>query len=137
MKRQVALRCELPYRLTREGEWIVALCPALDIASQGKTPRSALRHLREAVALVLKDGLASGTLESLLERSGFFRMELAGRVVWVADPAQDHGRRLGSMALQVRASAPELRPAKARRVRVPTVLPWTISTALHAQARAS
>lgn len=137
MKRQVTLKCELPYRLTREGGWIVAHCPALDIASQGETPGSALRHLREAVALVLKDGLASGALETVLERCGFFRMELAGRVVWVADPAQDQGRRLRTMALRIRASAPALRPAKARRVRVPTVLPWTISTALHAQARAS
>jgi predicted RNase H-like HicB family nuclease len=137
MKRQVTLMCELPYRLMREGAWIVSLCPALDIASQGKTPRSALRHLREAVALVLKDGLASGALESVLEQTGFVRMELAGRVVWVADPEQDKGRGLKSMAIRVRAAAPALRPAKARRVRLLTVLPWTISTALHAQARAS
>jgi predicted RNase H-like HicB family nuclease len=38
----------------REGKLFVALCPELDIASQGKTIDSALKNLKEAVSLFLE-----------------------------------------------------------------------------------
>jgi predicted RNase H-like HicB family nuclease len=40
--------------LEREGDVYVALCPELDIASQGKTIEEATANLREAVALFLE-----------------------------------------------------------------------------------
>jgi len=39
----------------REGDMFVALCPELDIASQGRTVEEALRNLREAVELYFED----------------------------------------------------------------------------------
>ena len=39
--------------IEREDDGFVALCPELDIASQGRTPRTALRNLQEAVELFL------------------------------------------------------------------------------------
>ncbi len=39
----------------KEDEWYVALCPELDVASQGKTVEEALKNLREAVELYLED----------------------------------------------------------------------------------
>ncbi len=40
--------------IEREGEWFVALCPELDVASQGKTVEEAHAMLTEAVELFLE-----------------------------------------------------------------------------------
>ena len=40
--------------LEREGDGYVALCPELDVASQGETVGDALNNLREAVELFLE-----------------------------------------------------------------------------------
>jgi len=40
--------------LEKEGDGYVALCPELDVASQGDTVESALANLREAVQLFLE-----------------------------------------------------------------------------------
>jgi predicted RNase H-like HicB family nuclease len=40
--------------LEKEGESFVALCPELDVASQGETVEIALGNLREAVELFLE-----------------------------------------------------------------------------------
>lgn len=37
--------------IEREGDWFVALCPELDIASQGKTVEEARLNLIEAIEL--------------------------------------------------------------------------------------
>ena len=41
--------------ITKEGNEYVALCPELDIASQGSTIENALEMLKEAVELYLED----------------------------------------------------------------------------------
>lgn len=43
--------------IEREGEWYVALCPELDIASQGETIEEAKAMLSEAVELFLETAL--------------------------------------------------------------------------------
>lgn len=40
--------------IEREGDVFVALCPELDVASQGTTVEEATRNLREAVELFLE-----------------------------------------------------------------------------------
>jgi predicted RNase H-like HicB family nuclease len=40
--------------LEREGDLVVALCPELDVASQGQTLDEALSNLREAISLFLE-----------------------------------------------------------------------------------
>ena len=37
--------------ITREGDWFVAQCLEVDVASQGKTEEKALENLREALEL--------------------------------------------------------------------------------------
>ncbi len=39
--------------IQHEGEWFVALCPEVDVASQGRTVEEARRNLVEAVELFL------------------------------------------------------------------------------------
>lgn len=46
---------QFPAVITREGKLYVALCPDLDIASQGKTVEEALKNLKEAIELYLED----------------------------------------------------------------------------------
>ena len=41
--------------VTKEGKWYVASSPELDIATQGKTKDEALKNLKEAIELYLKD----------------------------------------------------------------------------------
>jgi len=38
-------------RLWQEGDWIIAQCLEIDVASQGQTKSEALENLREALAL--------------------------------------------------------------------------------------
>jgi predicted RNase H-like HicB family nuclease len=41
--------------VTREGQWHVAQCLEIDVASQGETIEAALANLREAIELRLED----------------------------------------------------------------------------------
>lgn len=41
--------------LSREENWIAALCPELDVASEGKTVEEAMKNLKEAIELYLED----------------------------------------------------------------------------------
>ncbi|MGO8678273.1 MAG: type II toxin-antitoxin system HicB family antitoxin [Limisphaerales bacterium] len=47
-------RLHLTAVLEREGDGYVALCPELDVASQGESVGDALNNLREAVELFLE-----------------------------------------------------------------------------------
>jgi len=49
------INMQFPAVITREGRLYVALCPELDIASQGKTVEEALKNLKEAIELYLED----------------------------------------------------------------------------------
>ncbi len=40
--------------IEKDGDWFVALCPELDIASQGKTVEEARKNLAEAIELFLE-----------------------------------------------------------------------------------
>lgn len=50
------MKTTLPFTaiIEREGEGYVALCPELDVASQGETVEEARANLTEAVALLLE-----------------------------------------------------------------------------------
>lgn len=41
--------------ISKEKDWITAVCPELDVASEGKTVEEALENLTEAVELYLED----------------------------------------------------------------------------------
>ena len=56
--------------LEREGVEFVALCPELDVASQGKTVEIAMANLREAVELFLECA-SPGEIEARLHNEVF------------------------------------------------------------------
>jgi predicted RNase H-like HicB family nuclease len=51
--------------IEREGDGYVALCPELDIASQGATVEEARRHLAEAIELFFETASATEIEERL------------------------------------------------------------------------
>lgn len=54
-----------------EGGVIVALCPQLQVSSFGDTLQEAEASIREAIELFLEGCKSSGTLDEVLEESGF------------------------------------------------------------------
>jgi predicted RNase H-like HicB family nuclease len=57
----------------KEGKTFVAHTTELDISSCGETEKKALHNLNEAVTLLLEEADKLGTLDQILEQSGFFK----------------------------------------------------------------
>lgn len=57
--------------LHQESPWWIAHCPALDVASQGRTPEEARMNLREAIDLFIESCKERGTLFDALRELGF------------------------------------------------------------------
>lgn len=62
--------------IEREGQGYVALCPELDIASQGDTVEEARTNLKEAVELFFEHASAAEIKERLHEEIFITRMEV-------------------------------------------------------------
>jgi predicted RNase H-like HicB family nuclease len=52
-RRAIAMKRTFAASVTQEGEWYVAQCLEVDVASQGETEEEALANLREALTLAL------------------------------------------------------------------------------------
>ena len=61
----------LPYEMKRRRKWYLAVCPSLDVASQGPTKEKALDNLRDAIRGFLADCFERGRLEEVLQWAGF------------------------------------------------------------------
>lgn len=62
--------------IQREDDMMVALCPELDVASQGKTVEEAKRNLQEAVTLFLETA-SEAEIQSRLKSETFVtRLEI-------------------------------------------------------------
>jgi len=55
----------------KEGEAVVAYCPELDVSSCGIDIGQARTNLKTAVRLFVEEAQKMGTLEDILEESGF------------------------------------------------------------------
>jgi len=67
----VKVRFSLPASVRKKGKWFYSVCPLLDVHSQGRTKREALKNLREAVGLFVESCYKRGTLGKVLLASGF------------------------------------------------------------------
>lgn len=63
--------------IEREGAWYVALCPELDIASQGQSIDEARRNLIEAVELFLESADPKEIQDRLHDEVFVTRLEVA------------------------------------------------------------
>jgi predicted RNase H-like HicB family nuclease len=57
--------------MKKRRKWYLAVCPSLDVASQGPTEEKALGNLRDAIRGFLADCFERGTLEEVLQQAGF------------------------------------------------------------------
>ena len=64
--------------LEREGDGFVAICPELDVVSQGDTVEEAQANLLEAVELFLETASAAEVTERLHSEIYVTRIEVAG-----------------------------------------------------------
>ena len=59
----------------REDDLYVALCPQLNVSSFGETIEEAKKSLVEAVEIFIEECSEMGTLDEVLEESGFVRTD--------------------------------------------------------------
>lgn len=67
------MQLDYTVQIWREGEQFVAHALPLDVMSSGKTVEEARKALDEAVRLFLETATGTGTLELVLEESGYTR----------------------------------------------------------------
>lgn len=69
-------------QIWKEGNTYVAFTPELDVSSCGKTPREARKNLQEAVEILLEETEKMGTINEILEESGFKKEKYNSRIRW-------------------------------------------------------
>jgi len=57
----------------KEGNMYTSYCPELDIVSCGRTPEEAKKNLQEVITIQLAETAKMGTLNELLDESGYVR----------------------------------------------------------------
>jgi len=67
------MQVQFTTRIFKEGRIFVAHALELDVSSCGGTKERALRNLKEAVRLFLEEAEKMGTLDQILEESGYRR----------------------------------------------------------------
>ncbi len=63
--------------IERDGDWYVALCPELDVASQGETVEAARANLKEALELFFESAGADEIKKRLKDDIFVTRVEVA------------------------------------------------------------
>ncbi len=71
MSGTVQFKLDISVTVHREGDWLVAVSPGLDVASQGKTEKEAIHNLVEAVQSFITTCFEMGTLNQVLIEAGF------------------------------------------------------------------
>jgi len=69
------MRFKLTEELWKEGNMYVSYCPELDIVSCGETVYQAKSNLKEVILINLEEAQRLGTLEQILEESGFDELQ--------------------------------------------------------------
>ncbi len=70
---EVVMKIEYTVQIWKEGNQYIAHAMPLDVMSSGKTPQISREALQEAVSLFVRTAREMGTLEEVLEESGYER----------------------------------------------------------------
>ena len=65
------LEFRLPCEMKKRRKWYLAVCPSLDVASQGPSGEKALDNLRDAIPGFLADCFEHGRPEEVSQQAGF------------------------------------------------------------------
>ena len=81
----------LPLEVFKEGGWYIAQCPALDLASQGRTAAKAIKAMEDAVGLFMEELRDLGTLEDVLTECKWRKVNgKGGTEAHFVPPASEH-----------------------------------------------
>ena len=69
-------------QIWQEGKMYVAYAPELDVSSCGKTASEARKNLHETVEIFLEETSKIGTLDEILEESGFTKEKYNNKIRW-------------------------------------------------------
>ena len=70
---EVSMKMKLTEEIWKEGNMYVSYCPELDIASCGQSIEQARKNLREVIVINVEETKKLGTLDKLLEETGFYK----------------------------------------------------------------
>ncbi|MCU0288530.1 MAG: type II toxin-antitoxin system HicB family antitoxin [Acidobacteria bacterium] len=73
------MRLSIRVEIFKEDDVYVALSPELNVSSFGETIYEAKESIKEAIELFLEECREMGTLNEVLEESGFLKMEDANK----------------------------------------------------------
>jgi len=73
---KVKATIKFPITVTKKEKWYVAICPILDVASQGNTEEAAVANLTDAVYVFLESCTERGTLEQVFKECGLMNMTM-------------------------------------------------------------
>lgn len=68
---RIEMAFKLPMRLKKKEKYYIAICPALDVVTQGETKTEAKKNLVDALSLFIRSCLEHGTLDEVMKESGF------------------------------------------------------------------
>ena len=71
----MTINLTLPVDITKEGDVFVAICPTLNVASQGCTTEEALLNIKEAIDLFITTCMEMGTISQVLRECGFTKVD--------------------------------------------------------------
>ena len=74
------------------GKYWIGSCPSLDVSTQGESFEHAQQNLKEALALFVESCLVRGTLEEVLRRAGYTKVQIRS----VEEAAQPYLAQLSS-----------------------------------------
>jgi predicted RNase H-like HicB family nuclease len=84
---KVQVKFTMPVEIRKKGRWFIALCPALDVVTQGETEEKAKSNLVDALVEFLLSCWDRGTLDQVMKDAGFVPSEDGPR--WAAKVCDD------------------------------------------------
>lgn len=82
IRANIRMNTSLPFKTYEQDGWKTARCDLLKVSGIGKTRRSAVKNLKDSIALLIQGAMEDNTLDSILKECGFRQQNLAGVPVW-------------------------------------------------------
>ncbi|MGD1046995.1 MAG: hypothetical protein ABR936_16960, partial [Bacteroidota bacterium] len=70
-KQQGSIEVELEVLISKEGDYFVSYCPALELSSYGNTEKEARKSFDEALDIFVEETSKKGSLEEFLKKIGW------------------------------------------------------------------
>jgi len=83
MGKSIGIKANIPVIFLKEGDYVVAYTPALDLSTCGTNIREARKRFKEAVEIFLEESIKMGTLEEILLECGWKKKEGKKKPKWL------------------------------------------------------